>query len=112
MARDSHRLAWYAASVSAETGEQMWRALSERYFDRLFIRMFDGMFYRAIQSHVRWNVLSSDPVACRYFEGKRTSIRPIRLDNLELLLECAEEVGLDRAEVQRVLSSDAYRAEV
>ena len=42
---DSHRLAWHAAQVSAEHGERMWRAISERYF-----------------------------------EGKRTDIRPIRLD--------------------------------
>lgn len=74
---DSHRLAWYAAEVSADKGERMWRALSERYF-----------------------------------EGKHTAIRPIRLDNHALLLECAEEAGLNLEEAKRVLTSDAYQREV
>ena len=74
---DSHRLAWFAHTLHPETGERLWRALSERYF-----------------------------------EGKRTDIRPIRLDNHELLLECAEEAGIDRAEARRVLSSGAYEDEV
>jgi len=73
---DSHRLAWYAASVSPDKGERMWRALSERYF-----------------------------------EGK-TNIEPVRLDNPALLLEAAEQAGLDLEEAQRVISSDAYYAEV
>jgi len=30
---DSHRMAWYASSLSPDTGERMWRALSERYFE-------------------------------------------------------------------------------
>ncbi len=30
---DSHRLAWYAAEVSPEHGERMWKSLSERYFE-------------------------------------------------------------------------------
>lgn len=74
---DSHRLAWHAAQVSAEHGERMWRAISERYF-----------------------------------EGKRTDIRPIRLDSHAMLLECAVEAGLDVVEARRILASDAYRAEV
>eukprot|EP00658_Telonema_sp_P-2_P057018 TRINITY_DN45485_c0_g1_i1.p1 TRINITY_DN45485_c0_g1~~TRINITY_DN45485_c0_g1_i1.p1 ORF type:complete len:163 (+),score=32.61 TRINITY_DN45485_c0_g1_i1:486-974(+) len=74
---DSHRLAWYAAQVSPEHGERLWRSLSERYF-----------------------------------EGKRTQIRPIRLDNPALLLECAEEAGLDLEEARRVISSDAHATEV
>ena len=74
---DSHRLAWHAAQQSPETGERMWAALSERYF-----------------------------------EGKHTQIRPIRLDSHELLLECAEEAGLDREESRRVLTSGAYEDEV
>jgi predicted DsbA family dithiol-disulfide isomerase len=73
----SHRLGWYAASISPEKGELMWRALSRRYF-----------------------------------QGKDTTIRPIRLDNREMLLECAAEVGLDVSEATRVLDSDAYRAEI
>ena len=74
---DSHRLAWHAAHLSPETGERMWRALSERYF-----------------------------------EGKHTQIHPIRLDSHALLLECAEEAGIDREDAQRVLMSGAYEAEV
>lgn len=74
---DSHRLAWHAARQSSETGERMWRALSERYF-----------------------------------EGKHTQIRPIRLDSHALLLECAEEAGLDREDAQRVLTSGDYEDEV
>lgn len=30
---DSHRLAWHAAQQSPETGERLWAALSERYFE-------------------------------------------------------------------------------
>lgn len=74
---DSHRMAWYASSLSSDKGERMWRAMSERYF-----------------------------------EGKSTDIRPIRLDDHALLLECAEEAGLDHSEAQRVLSTDAYYSEV
>jgi len=74
---DSHRLAWYAASIDVEKGELMWRALSRRYF-----------------------------------EGHDTEIRPIRLDSRPLLLECAEEVGLDLHEAERVLDSDVYRKEI
>mmetsp|Transcript_9995 Transcript_9995/g.23879 ORF Transcript_9995/g.23879 Transcript_9995/m.23879 type:complete len:178 (-) Transcript_9995:169-702(-) len=74
---DSHRLAWHAAQQSPETGERLWAALSERYF-----------------------------------EGKHTQIRPIRLDSHELLLECAEEAGLDREDSRRVLTSGAYEEEV
>lgn len=54
-----------------------------------------------------WRALSE-----RYFEGKHTQIRPIRLDNHALLLECAEEAGLDREEAQRVLTSGDYEDEV
>lgn len=72
---NSHRLAWYATSVSAEKGEQMWRALSRRYF-----------------------------------QGKDTAVRPIRLDSRAMLLECAQEVGLDVAEAERVLDGQDHRA--
>lgn len=48
----------------------------------------------------------------RFFEGKDTEIRPIRLDNHEMLMECAAEVGLDLAEAKRVLESDKYRNEI
>merc|ERR1711862_757297 len=70
---DSHRLAWYANTVSPEKDELFWRATSRRYF-----------------------------------EGKDTQISPIRLDNHEMLMECAEEVGLDLGEARRVLESDTY----
>lgn len=74
---DSHRLAWYASSVSAEKGEGMWQALSQRYF-----------------------------------QGKGTQVRPIRLDSREMLMECAREVGLDLEEAARVLDSDVFRKEI
>jgi len=54
-----------------------------------------------------WRALSR-----RYFQGKDTEIRPIRLDSRAMLLECAEEVGLDLKEAERVLDSDVYRAEI
>merc|ERR1711871_640506 len=54
-----------------------------------------------------WQALSR-----RYFEGKDTQIRPVRLDNRDLLLECAEEAGLDPQEARRVLDSDMYRKEI
>lgn len=73
---DSHRLAWYAASVSPDKGEAVWRALSERYF-----------------------------------EGK-TDIEPVRLDNPALLMEAAEQAGLDLNEAHHVISTNAYYAEV
>eukprot|EP00746_Dinoflagellata_sp_MGD_P059362 gnl/MRDRNA2_/MRDRNA2_25346_c0_seq1.p1 gnl/MRDRNA2_/MRDRNA2_25346_c0~~gnl/MRDRNA2_/MRDRNA2_25346_c0_seq1.p1 ORF type:complete len:212 (+),score=31.02 gnl/MRDRNA2_/MRDRNA2_25346_c0_seq1:112-747(+) len=74
---DSHRLGRYAASVDSEKCEQLWRALSRRYF-----------------------------------MGKDTQIRPIRLDNREMLLECAAEVGLDTKEALKVLETDVYRKEI
>eukprot|EP00927_Polykrikos_kofoidii_P039469 TRINITY_DN33849_c0_g1_i1.p1 TRINITY_DN33849_c0_g1~~TRINITY_DN33849_c0_g1_i1.p1 ORF type:complete len:252 (+),score=45.41 TRINITY_DN33849_c0_g1_i1:183-938(+) len=74
---NSHRLAWYATSVSDEKGELMWSALSRRYF-----------------------------------QGKDTAVRPLRLDSRAMLLECASEVGLDPVEAERVLDGDDYRAEI
>lgn len=74
---DSHRLAWYAATESAEKGELLWRAYSRRYY-----------------------------------EGKDTEIRPIRLDNHTMLMECAQEVGLNLEEARRVLDSRAYEDDI
>merc|ERR1712070_835989 len=54
-----------------------------------------------------WKALSR-----RYFQGKDTELRPIRLDNRSLLLECAEEVGLDSKEAERVLDGDMFRNEI
>jgi len=49
----------------------------------------------------------------RFFEGRDTKIRDmINLDNREMLMECAEEAGLDLTESQRVLNSDMYRDEI
>lgn len=42
----------------------------------------------------------------RWFMGKDTEIRPIRLDSRELLLECARFAGLDMSKAERVLSGD------
>merc|ERR1719436_516997 len=74
---NSQRLGRWAASISPQMGEAMWRATSRRYF-----------------------------------EGKDTAIRPIRLDSRELLLECAAVAGLDVEEAKRVLDSDLYRNEI
>lgn len=59
------------------------------------------------KGELMWRALSR-----RYFQGKDTQIRPIRLDNRAMLLECAAEVGLDLKEAERVLDSDIYRAEI
>lgn len=48
----------------------------------------------------------------RYFMGKDTLILPLRLDNHELLLECAKEVGLNLDEARHVLETDVYRQEI
>jgi len=40
----------------------------------------------------------------RWFMGKDTKIRPIRLDSHELLLECAESAGLDMEKARQVLN--------
>jgi len=74
---DSHRLAWYASTVSLEKCELFWKATSRRFF-----------------------------------EGKDTQIRNINLDNHEMLMECAEEAGLDLSEARCVLDSDKYRDEI
>lgn len=74
---DSHRLAWYAATESAEKQESMWRAYSRRYF-----------------------------------EGKDTEIWPIRYDNHAMLMECAQEAGLNLEEARRVLDSRIYEDDI
>lgn len=67
--------------------------------------------YAATISHEKseqlWTAFSR-----RYFMGKDTAIRPLRLDNREMLLECAGEVGLDVDEARQVLDSDIYREEI
>ena len=42
----------------------------------------------------------------RWFMGKDTNIRPIRLDSRELLLECATVAGLNMDNVHRVLDGE------
>lgn len=46
----------------------------------------------------------------RWFMGKDTEIRPIRLDSRELLLECAELAGLDMVNANRVLDGEIVSA--
>lgn len=46
----------------------------------------------------------------RWFMGKDTEIRPIRLDSREMLLECAEFAGLDMVKANRVLDGDIISA--
>lgn len=51
----------------------------------------------------------------RWFMGKDTEIRPIRLDSREMLLECAEVAGLNMENARRVIdgeiisNADIYR---
>jgi len=61
----------------------------------------------AEKGELLWRALSR-----RYFEGRDTEIRPIRLDSRPLLLECAAEVGLNLRDAERVLDSDVYRKEI
>lgn len=61
----------------------------------------------AEQGEKFWNA-----TARRYFMGKDTDLRPLRLDNREMLLECAEVAGLDLDEATRVLDTDVYRREI
>lgn len=42
----------------------------------------------------------------RWFMGKDTEIRPIRLDSREMLLECAEYAGLNMENAKRVLDGE------
>jgi len=42
----------------------------------------------------------------RWFMGKDTEIRPIRLDSREMLLECAEYAGLNMENANRVLDGE------
>jgi predicted DsbA family dithiol-disulfide isomerase len=46
----------------------------------------------------------------RWFMGKDTEIRPIRLDSRELLLECAELAGLNMENANRVLDGEIISA--
>lgn len=59
------------------------------------------------KGELMWTALSR-----RFFMGKDTDIRPIRLDNRQLLLECAEYAGLDMFETQRILDGDTFRKEI
>lgn len=61
--------------------------------------------YAATESNEKgekmWHALSR-----RWFMGKDTDIRPVRLDSRELLLECAEVAGIDLAQAKRVLDGE------
>lgn len=60
------------------------------------------------QGEAIWRALSR-----RYFDGKDTLIQPVRLDNHVMLMECAEEAGLDLDEASRVLEDpELYRKEI
>jgi predicted DsbA family dithiol-disulfide isomerase len=47
-----------------------------------------------------------------FFMGKETEIRPIRLDDSQLLLEVADKAGLDLQKAQSVLDSNAFEQEI
>lgn len=61
--------------------------------------------YAATESNAKgekmWHALSR-----RWFMGKDTDIRPIRLDSRDLLLECAEVAGVDLKQANRVLDGE------
>lgn len=59
------------------------------------------------QSELLWEALSR-----RFFGGKDTKLRPIKLNNHEMLLECAEHAGLDLGEVGSVLCGDEFSHDV
>lgn len=59
------------------------------------------------KGELMWRALSR-----RYFEGLDTQIRPIRLDSVEMLMECAQEVGLDLERARQVLQSEVYKEEI
>lgn len=48
----------------------------------------------------------------RWFMGKDTEIRPIRLDSREMLLECAEFAGLNMENAERVLNGEIISEDV
>eukprot|EP00746_Dinoflagellata_sp_MGD_P023191 gnl/MRDRNA2_/MRDRNA2_154360_c0_seq1.p1 gnl/MRDRNA2_/MRDRNA2_154360_c0~~gnl/MRDRNA2_/MRDRNA2_154360_c0_seq1.p1 ORF type:complete len:215 (+),score=49.35 gnl/MRDRNA2_/MRDRNA2_154360_c0_seq1:232-876(+) len=48
----------------------------------------------------------------RFFMGKDTNVRPIRLDSCEMLMECAEVAGLDLEKARQVLGSNAFKEEI
>lgn len=47
-----------------------------------------------------------------FFMGKETDIRPIRLDDTQLLMEVAEKAGLDMDAARRVLEGNAFEQEI
>jgi predicted DsbA family dithiol-disulfide isomerase len=61
--------------------------------------------YAATESNAKgelmWIALSR-----RWFMGKDTDIRPIRLDSREMLLECAEYAGLNMDNAERILNGE------
>jgi len=59
------------------------------------------------KGEVVWTALSR-----RFFEGKDTAIRPIRVDSHPMLLECAAEAGLDLVEVRKLLAGRQLEGEV
>eukprot|EP00746_Dinoflagellata_sp_MGD_P098158 gnl/MRDRNA2_/MRDRNA2_39506_c0_seq1.p1 gnl/MRDRNA2_/MRDRNA2_39506_c0~~gnl/MRDRNA2_/MRDRNA2_39506_c0_seq1.p1 ORF type:complete len:165 (+),score=26.91 gnl/MRDRNA2_/MRDRNA2_39506_c0_seq1:393-887(+) len=84
------------------------------YWDSQFADTMDShrlAWYAATESpekgELMWKSLSR-----RYFEGKDTKIRPIRYDNHELLMECAEEVGLDLQQARQVLQTNKFHQEI
>jgi len=58
--------------------------------------------YAATESNEKGELMWT-PLSRRWFMGKDTDIRPIRLDSREMLLECAAYAGLDMQNAERVL---------
>lgn len=47
-----------------------------------------------------------------FFMGKETDIRPIRLDDMQLLMEVAEKAGLNLDAARNVLETEAFEQEI
>jgi len=61
----------------------------------------------AAKGEMVWSILSQN-----FFMGKETEIRPIRLDDVQLLMEAAEKAGLNMNEARNVLETSALEQEI
>lgn len=67
--------------------------------------------YAATESPEKGELLWA-AISRRFFMGKDTDIRPIRLDSHELLMECASDAGLNLDEARRVLEGNTFEQQV
>jgi len=67
--------------------------------------------YAATESSEKGEAMWS-AISRRFFMGKDTAIRPIRLDSHELLMECAAAAELDPKAARQVIDGDAFEEQV